>query len=278
MFGCGDDRDSKRTIGIRDKQILYRNAKGRCQNPACRKKIDFDEMQVGHKTAWSKQGRTTLANSICLCYRCNKLQGTDSWATFLKKQGVEDPKAKKMRSVKQSLEALSVSQLKSLAKKHHLEVKGEIVEDWSTSYRKAPTKSQYIKKLAGKVTKAELTVLGKSKVRTDSVVGLDKVETYLTKQGYDISSKRHGFDFVGVDDSRFGSDRYIVVGFNHERTVSSDHVLKFKKKARAYYENMCEQYVGTPRIDALVVYTGALSKDAPLVVKASKPKIKFKKF
>ena len=87
-----DEHDSKRTLGIRDKQILYRNANKKCQNPVCGKEIDFDEMQVGHKNAWSKGGRTSLKKSVCLCYRCNKLQGTDSWAVFLKKQGVQDNK------------------------------------------------------------------------------------------------------------------------------------------------------------------------------------------
>jgi hypothetical protein len=82
-------RDEKRTLGIRDKQLLYRKAKGRCENPACNKKIEFDEMEVGHKKAHSKGGRTTYENSVCLCHRCNKLQGTDDWATFLKKYGVK---------------------------------------------------------------------------------------------------------------------------------------------------------------------------------------------
>ena len=86
----GNDNDSKRTLGSRDRQILYRNANDKCENPACRKKLRFDEMQVGHKKAWSKGGKTTLANSVCLCYSCNKLQGTDSWVAFLKKQNVED--------------------------------------------------------------------------------------------------------------------------------------------------------------------------------------------
>ena len=75
----------KRTLGIRDKQILYRRAKGRCE--ACRRKIDFDEMHSGHKNAASKGGSATLRNSVCVCARCNKLQGTDSWATFMKKMG-----------------------------------------------------------------------------------------------------------------------------------------------------------------------------------------------
>ena len=75
----------KRTLGIRDKQILYRRAKGRCE--ACRRKIDFDEMHSGHKNADSKGGSATLRNSVCVCARCNKLQGTDNWATFMKKMG-----------------------------------------------------------------------------------------------------------------------------------------------------------------------------------------------
>src|SRR3989344_7621246 len=77
----------KRTLGIREKQILYHRAKGKCENPACRKKIEFSEMQTGHKTAASKGGSATLRNSVCLCYKCNKLQGTDNWATFMKKMG-----------------------------------------------------------------------------------------------------------------------------------------------------------------------------------------------
>lgn len=158
----GNDLDTKRTLGIRDKQILYRNANKRCQNPTCNKKIDFDEMQVGHKTAHSKGGRTTLKKSVCLCYRCNKLQGTDSWATFLQKQGVVDPKTK----MKESLEGLNITQLKSLAQKHKVKVTGQIVEDWFDSHRKAPTKRQYINKLAGIVTEQELTSLPKTKPQT----------------------------------------------------------------------------------------------------------------
>lgn len=78
-------KNSKRTLGIRDKQILYRRAKGKCE--ACRRKIDFDEMHAGHKNAASKGGSATLRNSVCICARCNKLQGTDSWATFMRKMG-----------------------------------------------------------------------------------------------------------------------------------------------------------------------------------------------
>jgi len=152
-----DDRDAKRTLGIRDKQILYRNANKRCQNPACGKEIDFDEMQVGHKRAWSRAGRTTLKNSLCLCYRCNKLQGTDTWEVFLRKQGVKDEKA----GLRITLESLSVGQLKSLAKSHNVKVKGSIEEGLFEDTRRAPTKKQYISKLQGVVTEAEIKSMPK---------------------------------------------------------------------------------------------------------------------
>jgi len=38
MFLDETKKDIKRSLSIRDKQILYRNAKGRCENPACGKK------------------------------------------------------------------------------------------------------------------------------------------------------------------------------------------------------------------------------------------------
>jgi hypothetical protein len=155
-----DDRDSKRTLSIRDKQILWVNAKKRCENSACRKKIDFTDMQIGHKTAWSRGGRTTLKNSVCLCYTCNKLQGTDSWTKFLKKRGVEDKTSKN----KKSLDTLSIRQLKSLAEKHHIKVKGRVSESLFETTRSSPTKKNYISKLAGVVSEEEINSIPKEVV------------------------------------------------------------------------------------------------------------------
>jgi len=125
----------------------------------------------------------------------------------------------------------------------------------------------------------KVKVLGKRKGGTKSVVGLDKIETYLTKQGYDISSKKHGFDVVGVKELSSSEDRSVVVGFNGERKVTRDYVLKFKKKVSAFFKmNSGKSYLETHHVEGLIAYTGELSKDAPLVVKASKPAIKFKKF
>ena len=112
---------------------------------------------MGHKNAWSRGGRTTLKNSVCLCYRCNKLQGTDSWTTFLKKQGVKDQKM----AIKELLGTLSIVQLKNLAKNHHIQVKGTLEQDFFETYRKAPTKKQYISKLSDMVTEEEINSLPK---------------------------------------------------------------------------------------------------------------------
>ncbi len=93
IFGNQQSRSSKRTLGIRDRQILFERAKHKCE--ACKKKIDYSEMQVGHKKAYSKGGATTMANSVCLCYKCNKLQGTDSFDTLIKKLNGEYGKKNK---------------------------------------------------------------------------------------------------------------------------------------------------------------------------------------
>lgn len=151
-----DERDSKRSLTPRQREFVYIRAKKRCENPLCRKKLEFHEMQIGHKTkAWSKGGKTTITNSVCLCYGCNNLQGIDSWATFLKKRGYEDPKVK----MKKALSSFTVQQLRALAAKHNVKVKGKIIEDFFASRRAAPTKSQYVNALAIVVTEKELSSL-----------------------------------------------------------------------------------------------------------------------
>jgi 5-methylcytosine-specific restriction endonuclease McrA len=81
--GFAPAKKPRRSLGKNDKDILYMRAKGKCEG--CGKKIDQSEMQSGHGRAYSKGGATTLANSACLCYRCNKLQGTGTLATLKKK-------------------------------------------------------------------------------------------------------------------------------------------------------------------------------------------------
>ena len=143
-----DDAPRKRTLGIKDKEHLWKREGKRCSNPACGRKLDFTEMQVGHKKAYSRGGSTAFSNLVSLCYPCNKLQGTDSWAVFLRKQGVTGAKTTATQAVKTKLQALTVTQLKALASKHGVKVTGSLVEDWFETKRKAPTKAQYITRLS----------------------------------------------------------------------------------------------------------------------------------
>lgn len=148
-----DDNDSRRTLSRRDKEILYVNANHKCQN--CGKTIFIEDLEIGHKTAWSRGGRTTLKNSVCLCHACNRLQGTDSWTTFQKKQGKTNPKT----DLKNTLDSLNLRQLKFLAKLKHVKIKGQIEEGLFEDHRSAPTKKQYVNKLSGIVSTKEINAL-----------------------------------------------------------------------------------------------------------------------
>jgi len=87
-------KDSKRSLSIRDKQIVWARAHKKCE--FCGKRLDFGSMQIGHKKAYSRGGKTTIKNAVCLCYEHNKMQGTDSWKTFLRKMGKsKKPKPRK---------------------------------------------------------------------------------------------------------------------------------------------------------------------------------------
>ncbi len=98
----GGGKKPKRTLGIRDKEILYDRAKHRCES--CGKKIEFSEMQAGHNKASSKGGTITVKTAKCLCYACNKKQGTDSWSTFMRKKGtpIAKPKSRRKKSIRKS--------------------------------------------------------------------------------------------------------------------------------------------------------------------------------
>lgn len=93
----------KRTLSDRDRQLLWRGAGKKCANPYCHKRLEYDEMEMGHKNkAFSKGGATTLRNAVCLCHDCNKKQGTDSWDTFLKKQAIVRGQAKTIKELKET--------------------------------------------------------------------------------------------------------------------------------------------------------------------------------
>lgn len=159
LFG---NYNKKRTLGIRDKEILYQNAGGKCEN--CGRVISYIEMEVGHKTAWARGGATTMKNSVCLCPICNKLQGTDKWETFQKKQGKALPTDTRMAELIPLLQRLKIKQLKELCAE--LGIARPKPTQGSVGFfddPRAPSPSAYINKII------------KSKVDTE------KIKSYVSK-------------------------------------------------------------------------------------------------
>ena len=70
--------DEKRLFTVDDKRELLaqrKNESGKYQCARCNKWFYPEELQMDHKDAWSKGGRTVLSNAELLCSPCNKKKG-----------------------------------------------------------------------------------------------------------------------------------------------------------------------------------------------------------
>lgn len=82
FFAEYPQKPRKRSLSPQDRERLWIRSKRRCE--ACGKKISSSfECQAGHKKAFSKGGHTTKENLACICYNCNRIQGTRSWKFLL---------------------------------------------------------------------------------------------------------------------------------------------------------------------------------------------------
>lgn len=160
-MGIFGDEPQRRTLGIRDRQIVWERAGHKCES--CMREITFTELQVGHKTAFSRGGSTTMKNAVCLCYACNKLQGTDSWTTFQKKLG-RDTTIPVSSKNKVSLNSLSLPQLKFLANKYNLKVKGKTIEGFFEDHLAPAGKKQYVKALSKVIANGDIELAKNSVV------------------------------------------------------------------------------------------------------------------
>ncbi|MBS3104682.1 hypothetical protein J4234_00325 [Candidatus Woesearchaeota archaeon] len=145
-----DDRDSKRTLTPREKDILWIRAKKKCE--ICGDKVERPNMLAGHNIAWSKRGHTTLKNSLCLCYGCNNRQRTETASQIRKKLGIKDETEEKKEALKQK----SIYQLKFLAKKFNAKVKGHIEGDFFGESTVASSKNKYVNQLAKILSKNDI--------------------------------------------------------------------------------------------------------------------------
>jgi 5-methylcytosine-specific restriction endonuclease McrA len=66
-------KDPKRLYTYQERMVIWRRARERCEN--CSQEIPFSSMHADHLVPHSRGGKTTIANSKCLCTSCNLKKG-----------------------------------------------------------------------------------------------------------------------------------------------------------------------------------------------------------
>lgn len=145
-------------ITVWNKYIGTDKAEGKCY--VCKKTIHVTDFDCGHNKAVARNGNNNISNLRPICRTCNLSMRTTSIETF-KARHFDKPKM----SLKPALNALMISQLKALAVKHGITVKGSLVESIFDSHIEPPTKRQYVDKLAKVVTAREIKMVPKPVVK-----------------------------------------------------------------------------------------------------------------
>ena len=146
-----DDETKRPTPSKILKKMVYERDKGICQ--ICGKKVDPFNFEIGHNKAHAKGGKLTLKNAILLCPTCNRSMSTLSLKQVRKKLGLPETPEEKAKKL---LQKLTLSELKYLAQKHRIKVKGRVSEDWFSETKLPPTKRQYVNALAKELTAEQI--------------------------------------------------------------------------------------------------------------------------
>jgi hypothetical protein len=133
------------------KKMVYERDRGRCR--ICGKKVDPFNFEIGHNRAHSRGGKLTLKNAILLCPDCNKSMRTLTLKQVRKKLGLPETPEEKAKKL---LQKLSLRELKYLAQKHRIKVKGRVSGNWFGETRLPPTKKQYVNALARELSEAQI--------------------------------------------------------------------------------------------------------------------------
>ncbi len=137
-----DDEKKRPTPNKILKKMVYERDKGICQ--ICKQKVDPFNFEIGHNKAHSRGGKLTLRNAILLCPTCNKSMSVLSVKEVKKKLGLSDPS----EEAKKLLRKMTLNELKYIAQKHRIKVKGRVSEGFFSETKLPPSKRQYINALA----------------------------------------------------------------------------------------------------------------------------------
>ena len=98
----------------------------------------------------------TIGNTFVAHSSCNSSQGTLSLRQTRRAIGLSGPKD----NIRSALNGLSIAQLRNLASKKDVKVRGSVSEGLFESVRTAPSKAKYVNALAKRVSIGEI---GKAK-------------------------------------------------------------------------------------------------------------------
>ena len=155
------------------KKYMGNKTEGRCY--CCKlEPITFFNFEVGHNKARIKGGSDDIENLRPICKTCNTSMATQSIENFRAKhfssttsrltkssrRTLSSKMVKKKPLSKEDLNKLTPTQLKFLANKHNIKVKGTTYNEYFfgtkiSSQTTPPTKRKYINELFGKVLEGE---------------------------------------------------------------------------------------------------------------------------
>jgi hypothetical protein len=147
-----ESRDSRRSFTQTQKNEILYQQNNKCAK--CHKKLDIRIIQYDHIKAWADTGRTITQNGAALHPDCHALK---THIDRVKKIDKQETSIKPASS--ETLKKLNIKQLKILAQKHKIVLRGKTSGNFLYSEYVAPTKSRYVEKLSGQVTEKEMKSL-----------------------------------------------------------------------------------------------------------------------
>ena len=150
----GDEPEARRTPTKILRRLVWERDKGICQ--ICGKKVGQFDWELAHNRAHAKGGKMTIGNTFVAHSSCNSSQGTLSLMQTRRAIGLTGPQD----NIRRALKGLSLVQLRNLASKKGVQVRGSVSEGLFETVRTAPSKAKYVNALAKRVSIGEI---GKAK-------------------------------------------------------------------------------------------------------------------
>ena len=144
FFSWEEPKKKKKTVPKKLlRRMVWDRDKGICQ--VCHRKADPFDWELGHNKARSRGGKLTIKNTYVVHSSCNRSQQALSLKSV--RRAIGAPETEQDR-VKRLLSCMSMTQLKSLAKRHGIRLKTKVKERMFHREVKRPSKLQYVNALS----------------------------------------------------------------------------------------------------------------------------------